>query len=126
MVDLGATSLTMQALGGDLSAAFAAMDYLPAMGAAAAAFGMVAGASLMTALARTADYAGDPKPGRQARRARTMAYVVGGAFALAQILPGSALTIVLALAAVPCALVGLVAFLQAVSGVKTAIRVRTA
>ena len=115
VLDLVTTSITLDALGGSLSAAFFAMDAIPLLAAGAAVLGVGAGVALLTSLGNMGRALGAAELGSRAKSA-TVLLVIGGAGAEGALLGLKHMPVeVLGLVAVivlPVAIAALVQFLR--------------
>jgi hypothetical protein len=115
VLDLATTSITLDALGGSLSAAFFAMDALPVLGFGAASLGVGAGIALLKSFGGMAQTLGATELGDRARSAMALLGTAGGIAALAMLGLKQLPVELLALAAIvvlPLAIAALVQFLR--------------
>jgi hypothetical protein len=125
LLDLATTSITLDALGGNLSAAFFAMDALPYLAATSALLGVGAGVSLLRSFGNMAHALGAEDLRARANGA-TMLLIIGGTVAgLAalglQHMPVEVLGLV-AIVVLPVAIAALVQFLRVAVPLGRAIR----
>jgi hypothetical protein len=129
MLDLVTTSITLDALGGSLSAAFFAMDALPIIAAVAAVLGVGAGIGLLRSFGNMAQALGAEELGGRAKSATALLGVAGGIAAVAMLgLKHMAVEVLLLVAVIvlPLAIAALVQFLRVAVPLGRAIRARLA
>ena len=127
LLDGVTTSITASALGGDLSAAFFAMDALPWLVVGAVILGIAAGTALATALAAAASHLGNPDAERQAKSVRVLIVPAGILLALSQSMgrhPPEGLVVFMVVMGLPLALAAVVRLLQAIFGVRATVAAR--
>jgi len=128
VLDIVTTSITADALGGSLSAAFFAMDALPLLGALGAALGIGAAMSLLRALGNLASALGATDLAARARTTAGLAAVTGVTLGLAMVAlkhMTTELLLLFALMLLPLAGATLVQFLRVALPLGSAIRART-
>lgn len=124
-LDLWGTYVTAEALDGNVSAAFFAMDSLPIIGGIAALLGIGAAVALLTALGNLAAALGLANHAGRAASARGFVLGAGALFAVALALARMAeLMVVVALIALPLAIAALVQLLRVAFAVGREIRAR--
>lgn len=124
-LDLWGTYVTAEALDGNVSAAFFAMDSLPIIGGIAALLGIGAAVALLTALGNLAAALGLADHAGRAASARGFVLGAGALFAVALALARMAeLMVVVALIALPLAIAALVQLLRVAFAVGREIRAR--
>jgi len=114
-LDLATTSITLDALGGSLSAAFFAMDALPYLGFFAVLLGVGAGVALLVSLGNMAQTLGASELRARSKSATALLVIAGGVAGLAMLalkhMPVELLAL-LAVGLVPVAIAALVQFLR--------------
>jgi hypothetical protein len=128
VLDVVTTSITADALGGSLSAAFFAMDALPLLGFLGAALGVGAAVSLLRSLGNLAGAIGAADIAARAKATAALAGVTGATMALAMLALKHLTTELLlffALIVLPLAAATLVQFLRVALPLGSAIRART-
>ncbi len=127
--DLVTTSITLDALGGSLSAAFFAMDALPWLAAGAALLGVGAGVALLRSFGNMARVLGDAELQGRATSATGLLVIAGGIAGVAMLglkhMPVEVLGVV-AVVVLPLALAALVQFLRVAVPLGRTIRARLA
>jgi len=127
-LDVVSTSITSEALGGSVSAAFFAMDALPLLGFLGAALGVGAAVSLLRSLGNLARAIGAAELAARARTTAGLAGVTGASMALAMLALKhltTELLLLFALLVLPLAVATLVQFLRVALPLGSAIRART-
>lgn len=127
VLDAWSTSITVDALGGDISAAFFAMKALPVMAALGALLGVGTAVALLRAIANLAKALTRADLAARADSAAMLVVGAGVLMAIAAMLMKGAGEAMLAFAllAVPLAIAALVQFVRAAVGVERAIRQRS-
>jgi hypothetical protein len=126
LLDGGTTSITADALGGDLSAAFFAQDALPVLALVGALLGIGTAVALLTAFARMASRLARDDVARRARGAMGLVVAAGalGGLALLAAKASTELLGLLAVVALPLAVAATVQFLRVAIAVSGTIRAR--
>jgi hypothetical protein len=128
-LDLVTTSITLDALGGSLSAAFFAMDALPVLGFGAASLGVGAGIALLKSFGGMAQTLGAAELEGRAKSAMALLGTAGGIAAVAMLglkhMPVELLALV-AIVVLPLAIATLVQFLRVAVPLGRVIRGRLA
>jgi len=127
-LDLVTTSITLDALGGSLSAAFFAMDAMPLLASAAALFGVGAGVALLRSFANMAHTLGVEELSDRAKTATALLVIAGGVAGLTMLglkhMPVELLGLI-AVVVLPLAIAALVQFLRVAVPLGRVIRSRT-
>jgi hypothetical protein len=128
-LELATTGITLEALGGSLSAAFFAMDALPVLASVAALLGMGAGAALLRSFGNMAQALGATELHGRARSATALLVIAGASAGLAMLglqhMPVEVLGL-LAVIVLPVAIAALVQFLRVAVPLGQVIRARLA